>query len=80
MSFGENSAPATGGGSVTPNDSTNIEACRALWIASSGNLTVTTTGGDKITLTAIPDSTLLPVACIRVWSTGTTCGGIVALR
>ncbi len=46
--------------------------CRALWIATGGDVKVTTVGGETVTFASVPNGTLLQVACKRVWATGTT--------
>lgn len=72
--------PAIGGAAVTPNDSADMTyTARSLWVGTGGNVKVNTLDASTITLTNVPDGTLLPVQCKRVYSTGTTASGIVAL-
>ena len=51
----------------------------ALWIGATGNVALTTLGGNDVTFTAVPGGTVLPVGCTHVLATGTTATGIVAL-
>lgn len=71
--------PATRAAAVTPNDSTDLATdARALYIGTTGNVSVITAGGDTVTFTAVPVG-LLPVSVSRVRSTGTTASNILAL-
>lgn len=64
---------------VTPNDSTDLtHASRALNVATTGSVRVTTVRGDTATVTIVA-GTPFPVRAIRVWATGTTATGIVAM-
>lgn len=47
-------------------------AARALYVGSTGDVKVTTTGGDTVTFTNVQAGTFLPVRVARLWSTGTT--------
>ena len=74
---------------VTPNDSADIElggspivgiengAC--LFVGTGGDLTITTVGGQTVTLTNIADGVFIPIQVKRVWATGTSATGILAL-
>lgn len=61
-----------GGSAVTVSDATADPAgpFRALWIGATGNVKVTCIDGTTPTFTNVPVG-ILPVACSRVWSTGT---------
>lgn len=64
---------------VTPSDATDLaQTSRALNVAQSGLVQVTTTGGSVATI-YIAAGVPFPVRVTRVWSTGTTASGIVAL-
>lgn len=67
-------APATGGGAITVHDTTADPngPFRALWVGAAGNVKVTTYDGTAITLIGVPAGTLLPIAVLKVFSTGTT--------
>lgn len=74
---------------VTPNDSADItlsgspisgiENGALLYIGTGGNLTITTIGGQTVTLTNIADGSYVPIQVKRVWSTGTSASDILAL-
>lgn len=73
-------APAAAGASVTPSDAADLAATsRALWIGTGGDLALTLSGGDEVSLAGVPGGTLLPVRARRVRAAGTTAAGIVAL-
>lgn len=64
---------------VTPSDTNDLAtASRALNVEQNGFVRVTTVGGDTGTLFIAAGCTF-PVRVRRVWSTGTTATGIVAL-
>lgn len=64
---------------VTPNDTNDLAfIATSLIIGTSGNIKVTTTGGDTITIPAVPVGRF-DLQVTRVWATGTTASGIVAL-
>lgn len=64
---------------VTPSDTEDLpSASRGLNVATSGTVKVTTVGGttDAVYIAA---GIIFPVRAKRVWATGTTATGIVAL-
>lgn len=64
---------------VTPDDSNNFAAfSRELYIGTAGTLKVTTAGGDVTTFANVGVGHLR-LRVVRVWATGTTATGIVAL-
>ncbi len=75
--------------SVTPSDTVDIPSVSSqdgrgnngcvLYVGSSGDLKIKTAGGDVVTFTGIPAGTFLPVQVLRVYSTGTSAGSIIAL-
>ncbi len=66
-------SPAMNATATPANDSADLaNFCRAVWVATGPNLKVTTVGGDTVTFTNVPDGSIVPVACSRIWSTGTT--------
>lgn len=72
-------SPASRAGGVTPDDLADLAVhSRALYIGQTGDLRVTLTGGDSVTLPNVP-SGVLPLRVRRVHATGTTAAGIVAL-
>jgi len=64
--------------SVTPSDSTDLTyVARALYIGVSGDVKLTTPGGDTVTFENVPVG-VLACRAARVWSTGTTAASIIA--
>lgn len=73
-------SPATNLAFVTPDDAADMtHACRALNVATSGVVRVTTVGGDTGDL-FIAAGLPFPIRALRVHATGTTATGIMALR
>lgn len=71
---------ADDGFAVTPdNDGVFDPVPRALWIGTGGDVAVRTKRGTALTLTNVPDGTLLPLSVDQVKATGTTAQDIVAL-
>lgn len=74
---------------VTPSDTVNIPNIAAengrgnngcvLYVGSTGNLKVLTAGGDEILFSGILSGSFLPVQVLRVYATGTTATGVIAL-
>ena len=56
----------------------NKEAC-VLYIGTGGNLRVITAAGQDVTFTSVLGGTFFPVQVLKVFSTGTSAGDIVAL-
>ena len=72
-------SPAGHVAAVTPDDATDLpRASRALNVAGAGSLRVTTVAGTTATL-QVAAGIAFPVRVTRVWATGTTATGIVAL-
>lgn len=64
---------------VTPNDGADLaKDTRAINVAGSGTVKVTTTKGQTVTL-YIAAGIAFPVRVSRIWSTDTTATGIVAM-
>ena len=64
---------------VTPSDVNDLTwISRALYIGATGNMQVTTMGGETVTLTGMGVG-WHPLRVTRVWATGTTATGIVAV-
>ncbi|MEM9756716.1 MAG: hypothetical protein AAF914_12015 [Pseudomonadota bacterium] len=72
-------SPATSLASVTPDDGTDLpNVSRAIAVATSGMVRVTAadgTQGEVFVAAGVP----FPIRVARVWATGTTATGIVAL-
>ena len=79
--FKANKDNYTGGAAVTPSDSTAVQFS-ALYIGGTGTgaLKVDTSSGDTLTFAGLTVGTILPVAVIKVYSTGTGVTSIVGLK
>ena len=72
-------SPATHIFSVTPSDGSDLaHVSRALNVASSGEVRLTTVGGTTATV-FVAAGTTFAVRATRVWQTGTNASGITAL-
>ena len=72
-------SPATHITSITPSDSSDLaQASRAINVATAGTVRVTTVGGTTGTI-FVAAGMAFPVRATRVWNTGTTATGLVAL-
>lgn len=72
-------SPAVSAVEITPADGADLAwTSRALYVGGQGDVKVTTCGGDTVTFVGLVG--LLPVRVKRVFATGTTATGIVALR
>lgn len=73
-------SPALNAAEVTPSDAADLATdARSLYVGGAGDVKVTTTGGDTVTLKAVPVGTVVPVRTRKVFATGTTATLIVAL-
>jgi hypothetical protein len=73
-------SPATGLAPVIPDDGADLPvASRALNVAQSGLVRVTTLGG-QVASVYVAAGIAFPIRVTRVWQTGTTAGGIVSLH
>lgn len=72
-------SPITRIASVVPNDGADlVKHTRAINVATAGTVQVTTTDGDTAPIyvaAGIP----FPIRVTRIWATGTTASGIVAM-
>jgi len=72
-------SPAKGILEVTPSDGTDLTiSSRALAVAEEGTVKVTMVNGTVGTITIVPGAPFA-VRATRVWATGTSATGIVAL-
>jgi len=72
-------SPASYLSAVTPSDSSDLpSACRALNVATSGTVSVTTVGGTTATV-YMAAGVAFPVRARRILATDTTATGIVAM-
>ncbi|MEX0279694.1 MAG: hypothetical protein AB3N13_00740 [Arenibacterium sp.] len=74
-------APATKAEVIAPDDANELAYfTRAIYVGSSGNLSVVMLSGDTVTLSNIQSGVIYPIRVRQVLSTGTTAAGIVGLR
>ena len=72
-------SPPTNIYTATPSDSSDLpDASRALNVAQSGMVRVTTVGGNTDTVN-VADGIVFPIRVKRIWATGTTASGIVVM-
>lgn len=72
-------SPATHLTEVTPSDGSDLpQASRALNVTTDGTIRLTTVGGTTATV-YVAAGIAFPVRVTRVWQTGTSATGIVAL-
>lgn len=74
---------------VTPSDTLNIPSPSTedgsgnngcvLYIGVTGDLKVTTVGGNDVTFVNVQGGTFFPIQVIKVFSTGTTATNIIAI-
>jgi hypothetical protein len=74
---------------VTPSDSQDlllsgspiegVENGALLYVGTGGGLTITTLGGQQVTLANVPDGSYVPIQVRKVWATGTSASNILAL-
>ena len=65
---------------VVPNDAADLATLsRALYVGTTGDITVTMAGGEANVLIKAAPVGILPLRVSRVWATGTTATNLVAL-
>jgi hypothetical protein len=64
--------------SVSNQDGSGNNGC-VIYIGGSGDLDVTTAGGDRVTFFGLLAGQFVPVQVIKVWATGTSATNIIAL-
>ena len=73
-------SPPEFGATIEPDDSGALShVTRAIYVGGAGSLTVQLSGGDQVTLAAVPAGSLLPLRAARILATGTTATDIVGL-
>ncbi len=72
-------SPPTQAETVVPSDANDLAfTSRAINVAETGTVAVTTLSGDVVTL-YIAAGVAFPIRATRIWSTGTTATGIISL-
>ena len=71
-------SPANYAAVVTPNDNTDLtNVARAIYVGTSGNVNLTTAGGNTVLISNIVAGTVLPIRTKRVLSTNTTANAVI---
>lgn len=71
---------AQGAAAVTPNDAADVPApTKGLFLGATGNVRVDMANGNTVTFTALTGGIVHAIAVKRVYATGTTATGIIAL-
>ena len=66
---------------ITPDDNTEITTLhKGLWVGNAGDVRVLMWESGVVTLQGVVSGTLLPIRAKKVFDTGTTATGIVALQ
>jgi hypothetical protein len=72
--------PAGRAFAVTPDDNTDLTTqTRGIYVGTSGNLKITTVGGDTVTLNSLAAGVVHAIRVKRVHSTDTTAANIIGL-
>jgi hypothetical protein len=74
-----NIQPAKSAANVSPNDTININETKGLYVGASGDVKADMWDGTTVTFTALSAGVTHPLSVKRVYATGTTATGIVAL-
>lgn len=74
-------APVVGAVAVTTSDVADltVSPCRGIYVGVSGDVKIDTPAGDTVTLTGLAAGMMHPIGAKRIYSTGTTATGILAL-
>lgn len=72
-------APGTGVVAIVAADADLTRPIRALYVGSTGAVKLTAVDGTVATFASVPAGMVLDVACVRVWSTGTTAGDFTGI-
>lgn len=75
------SAPLVAAEAITPSDTQDLAfATRAVYVGTSGTLSVTLVSGDSAVLANAQAGVIYPLRVARVKSTGTSAGQLIGLR
>lgn len=75
----ENLSHPDNAASVTPNDSTDLDNHGVLYVGGTGDVAVTTAGGNAVVFAGVPAGSYIPVIISRVKATDTTATNILVL-
>ena len=73
-------APVSFAAAVTPDDSNDLtNVTRGVYVGASGNVKVDLLGGSTVTFSGLAAGVVHPLRVTRIYATGTTATGILAL-
>jgi len=65
---------------ITGDDSNDLaKVARGLYVGTTGDVKITSAGGTTEIIPSVPAGAILPIRVKRLFSTGTTAGGIIAI-
>jgi hypothetical protein len=64
---------------VTPSDSTDLGAVRALFVGGAGDISVLAQGDSSPVVFTVPAGIILPIFASKVYATGTDATNIIAM-
>lgn len=64
---------------VTPNDTTDLGAVRALYVGGGGDISVLAQGDSSPVVFTVPSGIILPIFASKVYATGTDATNIIAM-
>ena len=72
---------ALGAVAVTPSDTTDLATVptKGIYVGASGDVKVDMADGTTVTFTSLADGMIHPISCKRVYATGTSATGILAV-
>lgn len=74
-------SPAADAAAIVPDDAVDLpEPTRAIYVGSAGTLRVQMLSGAVVDFASVPAGAVYPLCLRRVMATGTSAGGLVALR
>lgn len=80
ISGGGRGEPATHVFTISPDDVSDLPYLpRAIWVGVGGSITLMSVGGTIGVITGIVAGTIVPVRARKVYATGTSAAGLVAL-
>lgn len=73
-------SPATGAFQITPDDNNDLqEITRALYVGTSGDISITMMDGQEVLFSTVPAGMILPIRAVRIKSTNTTATNLTGL-
>lgn len=76
----DNLTSAAGAAAITPSDAQTIVPTRGVYVGAAGDLKVEMLDGTVVTFSSLAQGVVHPLTVVKVYETGTTATGIVALR